>query len=340
MPHDLPPPVPRAVRAEGAQTALPLAVILIAFLLALPSLALAAPEDANAAPGSGLAADAGASAFGLLAPVKIAYFDEYPEDGTIGVGLVDRRGTKFLCGIDGGCGSNIASRKAPASRPQHLFVGATYPARSGARLLPLWGTEERSLLQLLTSAIADSISDAQNDFLLKGATMGNLYDARGAEFLRLIGGVERRRRMLAAVSSGEVAPVPDAFAYFGLRGPVGIQGVELDGSGRLSSIAVSDATGRGVAASVERSDSRSGGGAWSIGIGGDLRRLYVPLGGYEERYLLTVLSAALRGWEERLSTKVGGSLANDPKIDVKSLNAAIKTIQHRKDHIREKDRLD
>jgi hypothetical protein len=314
--------------------------MLIASLLAFPSLGHAAREDATGAPGAGLRTDACASAFGLMAPVKIAYFDEYPQDGTIGVGLVDRKGTKFLCGIDGGCRGTIASRKAPASRPQHLFVGATYPARPGAKLLPLWGTEERSLLQLLTSAIADSISDAQNDFLLKRATTGDLYDARGAEFLRLIGGVERRRRMLAAVTSGEVAPVPDAFAYFGLRGPVGVQVVELDRSGRLSSIAVSDATGRGVAASVERSDSRSGGGAWSVDIGGGLSRLYVPLGGYEERYLLTVLSAALQGWEGKHPTDVGGSLASDPRIDAKSLDAAIKTIQHRKDHIREKDRLD
>lgn len=218
-------------------------------------------------------------------------------------------------------------------------MGATHPTRTGARSLPLWGAEERSLLQLLTSAIADSISDEQNDFLLKGASSENFSDARGAEFLRLIGGVERRRRMLAAVSDGEVAPVPDAFAYFELRGPLTVQDVDLDPAGRLRTITLRDAAGRGVAASVKRSDSRAGGGAWSVDLGGDRQGLYVPLGGYEERYLLTVLSAALRGWEGKLLAGAGGSRGRGSKVDMAALNAATKTIQHRKDHIRERDRV-
>jgi hypothetical protein len=327
------------VHAVRSQAFPVLVLMLMGFILTFPSPGDASRADAAVPQGAGLRTGSGAAAFGLLPPVKIAYCDEYPEDGTIGVALLDRRGTKFLCGVDGGCGASIASGRQPASRPRRLFVGDTYPARPGVKTLPLWGAEERSLLQLLAGAIADSISDAQNDFLLKRASAGDLEDPGGIDFLRLLGRVERRRRMLAAVSAGEVAPAPDAFAYFGFRGPVAVQRIRLDQSGQLSSIAVSDTAGLSMAASVKEADAGTGGGAWSVDLGGSHHDLYVPLGGYEERYLLTVLSTALRAFEGQGSPRTEGFSPGGPRIDAKALKAALRTIQARKDQVLERDRF-
>jgi hypothetical protein len=295
--------------------------------------------DGPAVPEAPAGSDVTASVFGLAAPVRIQFCEEYPEDGTLGVQLVDRRGKQFLCGLDGGHCASVEARKQSASWPRRVFVGATYPTRAGARLLPLWGTEEKALIHLLTVAVADSISDAQNDLLLRGAHSGILSDPGSFGFLRLIGSLERRRRMLAAISQGEVAPTADALAYFGLSGPVAIRHIELDPAGRLSSVAVADTAGLTVVASAGGTGAKTGVGSWLVDLGQGRSRLYVPLGGYEERYLLTVLSAAARAAQGRGETATKGDPRGVSTGDTLGLRAAMKTIQQRKQQIREKDRF-
>jgi len=325
-------------RAHPAPAATALALSIAVAALTLPSSTFAEPSFPPVAPSTGAGPGAIASSFGLTPPVRIGFCEEHPQDGTLGVTLVDRSGKEFSCGLEVGRTAALGGPGQPASWPRHVFVGATGPTLPAARLLPLWGTEERALIQLLTVAIADSISDAQNDLLLKGARSGILSDPGGFGLLRLIGSVERRRRMLAAISEGETAPVGDALAYFGLSGAPTVKRIELDRSNRLRSVTVVDAKGQELTASTRAPDGQAREDAWLVHLARLQGPLYIPLGAYEERYLLTVLATAIRSSEgppSGLESRRGGESAPGDS----ALKAAIKTIQYRKQRIRERDRF-
>ena len=90
----------------------------------------------------------------LIWPVQLAATHFYRDGGTVSFTLVGAGGETLKGGSDG--------RMQAGSSPRlyHCYVGGEYPSRPGARLVPLWGPEERDLAALKVTAPfrADSVS--------------------------------------------------------------------------------------------------------------------------------------------------------------------------------------
>lgn len=115
----------------------------------------------------------------IIEPVRVKEVYYYKDGGTIGILLTDAKGIDHPFCLDG--------RSESGRSTNHLFLGAVYPTRPGARKVPLQGPEESALYGVLLrwadqhphrKALYDEAFD------LNRKEFGNLWEIR-AFFLRL-----------------------------------------------------------------------------------------------------------------------------------------------------------
>ena len=112
----------------------------------------------------------------LVPPVRVAAADIYRDGGTIGVRLVDSVGRMLLFCINQRLQWN---RPEPAERDTtigRLFVGARYPTKKVAALVPAGGREECSILELLKAYLDRHYSPVERDALRLRAETWGMYD--------------------------------------------------------------------------------------------------------------------------------------------------------------------
>jgi hypothetical protein len=201
-------------------------------------------------------------------PVRIIRAGYYMDGGTCSAELLDASGQRFHIGIH-----------ARRPWPLHCFVGAEHPDRAGARMLPMWGTEERAIIAIANAAINATISPSQRIFLWTippARHRDEHVDRMGVDhgmgaFVR---GVQRRMETLEALDHGELESLDATLAYFNAREPLTVERIT----------AKSDASGFDV--TVADGDGKS----WQV----SLPSPRYSDGSYSERLMLTLLSHALK----------------------------------------------
>jgi len=128
-----------------------------------------------------------AKLFGLVPPVDVKGVSYYLDGGTTGIILADAKGGEYPLCLDG---------RESQPWPRHVFTGATYPTRPGAKRQPIGGKAERALTALLR-AWADRRADAaRRAALLKRRTVAGLSepDLRLLRVLRVVATLSSRSK--------------------------------------------------------------------------------------------------------------------------------------------------
>lgn len=138
--------------------------------------------------------------FDLVPPLQLEMTDIYLDGGTVFFRVKDSRDKSIIGGFDGRmCGGD---RDMTRCGPWHLFLGAEYPDKPGARLLPLWGEEERQVVQLLAMVVRARLQPDHLNFLLDVQSAMDLPDSISVGLWHLVGRTIRRERVLDAIDRG------------------------------------------------------------------------------------------------------------------------------------------
>ena len=222
----------------------------------------------------------------LVSPIRIVDFGYYKDGGTIGVVLRDARGDTLRGGFDG-------RMQTPPSYPQHCFVGAMHVTWPGARVLPLWGKEERAFLAEAEEGLRAKFSQAERNRFLAARNiidLGSTTPETASEW-SLVRRVTRRRQTLDAIDHGGIEGEAAMNAYFESKGPFRIAKLEKDVTGGEYEVIVALPEGKTYTVfipvdtmRVKTSPMRRGGKYAGSMVVGSL----------EDRLYMTLVSAALR----------------------------------------------
>jgi hypothetical protein len=215
---------------------------------------------------------------GALHIQEISFFRD---GGTVGVRASDPQGGILEACFDG------RPQLAESSYPRHVFLGGQHPSRPDARPLPLWGPEERALIDRLHAALCDSLAPDQRRLLQRARGVGEI-GAFSTEIWHLVRAVEGRRRVHEALDHGHLMHAEDVIAWFDLAPPVSLVSVEQDAAG-VATVVVQDAADNRifaeipVASPVDRSRVSTA----------DYDHTFA-LGTWPDRYLTTLVALAVR----------------------------------------------
>jgi hypothetical protein len=148
-------------------------------------------------------------AFNLTPPVRLVDTSMYADGGTVYFVLVGAQSETLRGGMDGGM------KTGDMTCPLHCFVGGDYPTKPGVRLLPLWGSEERKLVDLLMTVVRNMGSPDEVQSLLKarsGAEVPSKFRGKGKWIFA--SAVNRRKQTLDAIDHGMLASPEDANRAF------------------------------------------------------------------------------------------------------------------------------
>lgn len=121
----------------------------------------------------------------IVEPIKVSEVFYYKDGGTIGIEITDAKGKKHLFCLDG---RSLPTKEEPnAKGTRNLYLGATYPTKSGARKVDLRGPEESALYGVMLRWAdkhpqREALYNEKID--LNPKDFGNLWEIR-AFFLRL-----------------------------------------------------------------------------------------------------------------------------------------------------------
>jgi hypothetical protein len=122
------------------------------------------------------------------------------DGGTVMFEIADRSGRRLVGGFDGRM-CEVDSDMNRCGR-WHMFLDADHPTRAGARLLPLWGKEERALIQLLRSILDEQLSRPDQEHVARITGKNELPDSVSIEHWHLVRDVVGRERLLEAIDRG------------------------------------------------------------------------------------------------------------------------------------------
>jgi|GEM_PF-3494237 len=263
-------------------------------------------------PGLGLAGEE----VSLTPPIHLAQASYYEDGGTVAFVLVGARGDTLRGGFDG------RMQEGLSSYPQHCYVGNVYPTRRGARLLPLWGSEERALVGMLTAAVRDTLSSDEIDRLLSTRSALELPSDIGVELWHLVLAVERRRHKLEAIDRGLLASPAAVLQYFGVVRPLHADSLGIDAASRRFAMRIRDASGKTLRVSFPASPASVMSASSVSGPG--YSGLRFEAGGVEDRLLMTLMAMALEGGPEGGRTPRSVASAPQYQRDRDSLLAVLR----------------
>lgn len=148
-------------------------------------------------------------AFNLTPPVRLVYTSLYADGGTICFVLVGAQSETLRGGLEG------SLRRVDVTCPSHCFLGGDHPTKPGVRLLPLWGSEERKLVDLLMTVVRNMGSPDEVQSLLKarsGAEVPSKFRGKGKWIFA--SAVNRRKQTLDAIDHGMLVRPEDVNRTF------------------------------------------------------------------------------------------------------------------------------
>jgi hypothetical protein len=229
-----------------------------------------------------VAASRGSAELQGTPPFRVVRAMFYLDGGTTSAEIVDAAGRKVLVGFDG-------RSQGGRAYPWHCFVGAAHPSEPGARVLPLWGAQERAMVRLVNAAIGRTLNARQKRLLLAASNAAPLPRELAPGIEELVRMAEARRRTLEALDRGELTSLDAALSRFEARRPLRVNAMSR-GSDGVVNLSVAD--GKGSKFVVALSDTGSGLGSV---VTTQAYRLQFPPGSNEDRLALTLVSAALKG---------------------------------------------
>jgi hypothetical protein len=134
--------------------------------------------------------------FGLTEPIRLAWADIYLDGGTVSFILVGAQAETLRGGFDG------RMQEVSSLFPRHCYIGDAHPSDSLARMLPLWGPDERALIRLLKTLLADSLSSNEISNLLSIGSAMRLPRGVNVGLWHLVRAVDGRQRLLKAIDKG------------------------------------------------------------------------------------------------------------------------------------------
>lgn len=235
--------------------------------------------------------------FGLTHPVHLAGTDYYRDGGTVAFVLVGAHHDTLRGGFDGRLQATAIDPPADvrvrfaSSSPRHCYVGSKYPSEPHARLLPLWGSEEHALIQLLTSVLREKLSSDQIKRLISTKGAMNLPRGVSIDLWQLVRAVDGRRQVQEALDQGLLATFEAALADFEAVPPLGADSLVVDPASRRFLFQIHDARGKRVRVTFPAYlDSLLSPSSASM-PGQPIR--WFEAGGWDDRSLVTLISKAL-----------------------------------------------
>jgi hypothetical protein len=214
-------------------------------------------------------------------PVRIARAGVFMDGGTCSAELLDAKGQRFYIGFDG------RMQMGDGLWPYHCFIGAEHPRRMGARMLPLWGPEERAMIAIANAAIDATLIPGQRATVLRTASRGT---PKGVDWgvAAFVIRVQGRMETLEALDQGELDGLGATLTYFNARAPLAADRIIARPGAAGFDITIADRDGKSWRISIpSSSDSASA-------VVGASYRLKSRNGSHQERMLLTLLSHALK----------------------------------------------
>ena len=221
---------------------------------------------------------------GLTPPVRLLKTSSYVDGGTLCFVLADARGQTLQGGLDG------RILLSDATCPWQWFVGADHPTKPGARLLPLWGSEEHELVHLLVSVISDTASPGEVQAVLRaksGSEAPSKFQDGGLWYF--IRTVEGRRLTLEAVDHGLLAGTHAPQLFQGAD-TARVESVVRDRAANRYVVTFRDAEAKAVRIGYPASPDSVMNSAWFSGPG--YERSYAA-GTWTDRIMLTKVKSAL-----------------------------------------------
>ncbi len=180
----------------------------------------------------------------LVPPFTIVDSDYYLDGGTTSFKIVDARGETVLGGFDGRmCIIESGGPGEPSLNsctPSHVYIGAGHPTSPGARLLPLWGEEERAVMKVLDAALGAELTDSERLLLLKTDSALKLPDEHAGRLWHLVRRVDRREREIDAIDRGLLAPTDCITGYLGVSIPIVVRSVAFVDSTTTYEVTLAD----------------------------------------------------------------------------------------------------
>ena len=235
--------------------------------------------------------------FGLTHPVHLAGTDYYTDGGTVAFVLVGAQHDTLRGGFDGrmqttAIGSPADGRVRFASTsPRHCYVGSKYPSEPHARLLPLWGSEERALIQLLTSVLGRKLSSDQTRRLISTTSARDLPRGVSIDLWQLVRAVDGRRQMQEALDQSLLATFEAALRDFGVVPPLGADSLVVDPASRRFLFQIHDARGKRLRVTFPAFPDSLLSPSSASTPGRPIR--WCEAGGWDDRSLVTLISKAL-----------------------------------------------
>ena len=166
-------------------------------------------------------------------PLHIMTVGKYLDGGTESFEVRDSKGVTIAGGCDG---------RMSTAMPKQWFAGAQHPEQ-GARLLPLWGAEERALVQLALAAFEDALAESTRAHLAgipRGGALGTVPESLLREWT-LYHMAHDRWLLEQAVDSGRVEAVEHVAAWIQATPPFSLREIEVSEPADSIRVLVGDA---------------------------------------------------------------------------------------------------
>lgn len=230
---------------------------------------------------------------GLVPPLKLTRVVYFKDGGTTMFEVTDSKGHTIVGGFDGRTRA-VQTPSPPDSwvfdaTPRHMYLDAEHPARPSARLLPLWGDEERAVVRMLVGVLDEEMPEWRTR-LLSVENISTLPDSRTMDLWRIAGRSAAREQMLDEIDRGQLASDDCLRSYLGIVYPIRLESVAWDDSAAAYTVSLTD-FGETVFTITVPADS-----AGSEPRPSRMRRRYEfahPFGSLGDRCALTALSLAV-----------------------------------------------
>lgn len=227
------------------------------------------------------------AAFNITPPVRLVDTDMYLDGGTLNFVLIGAQAETLRGGFDNSLSSQIERETCPP----HCFVGGTYPTNPGVRLLPLWGPEERELVDLLMTVVRDMASPDEVQVLLRargGADVPiKFYNGKG----HFIAAVEGRRQTLEAIDHGLLASHQDTNHIFAGADTARVESLIMSRATNQFVVTFRDALGGPIRMTFPASLENAMGPSF---LGGRNHESRYATGSHGDRRFMTYVAFALR----------------------------------------------